>query len=87
MDKSPEFSEQKINMLLNIASKKMGMSPAALRAKLEDGTFDNIVKGLSEADAKKLSGIANDPNKVNAILSNPENAKKFSDMLGKNNKR
>lgn len=87
MDKAPEFSEQKINMLLNIASKKMGMSPAALRAKLEDGTFDNMVKGLSEADAKKLSGIANDPKKVDAMLSNPENAKKLSEMLGKNTNR
>ncbi len=87
MDKNQGFSEQKINMLLNLASKKMGMSPEALRQKLEDGTFDNIVKGLSESDTQKLSSIADDPKKINSILSNPENAKKFSEMLGNKPKR
>ncbi len=87
MDKNQGFSEQKINMLLNLASKKMGVSPEALRQKLEDGTFDNIVKGLSESDTQKLSSIADDPKKINSILSNPENAKKFSEMLGNKPKR
>jgi hypothetical protein len=87
MDNNQGFSDQKVNMLLNIVSKKMGVSPEVLRKKLEDGSFDNIVKGLSESDVKKLSSLANDPNKVNSILSKPENAQKLNEILGNNNKK
>lgn len=67
-----EISEDKLNLLINIVSKKMGMSPNMLRSKLEDGSFDNVVKNLSENDAKKLENLVSNPKLVDNILTSPE---------------
>lgn len=67
-----EISEDKLNLLIGIVSKKMGMSPNMLRSKLEDGSFDNVVKNLSESDAKKLENIVSNPKLVENILTSPE---------------
>lgn len=87
MDNKQGFPDQKMNVLINLVSKKMGMQPDVLRAKLEDGSFDNMLKGLSEADTKKLSGIAEDPNKLDALLRDPKNKQMLSGILKNNQKR
>ncbi len=85
MASNNEVSDDKLNLLINIVSKKMGMSPNTLRSKLEDGSFDNVVKNLSTEDAKKLENVVSNPSMVEKIITSPEVRNNISTIInGKN---
>ncbi len=84
MDNKQELSQEKFNQLLGLVSKKMGVAPDVLKAKLESGSFDNLIKGMKEEDAKKFCKMAEDPSAINSLLKNPDAVKNLSGMLGKN---
>lgn len=81
MASNNEISDDKLNLLINIVSKKMGMSPNTLRSKLEDGSFDNVVKNLSAENAKKLENVVNNPSMIDKIITSPEARNNLSSII------
>ena len=76
----PNIPDDKMNMLISMVSRKMGVAPDTLKQKLENGSFDNILNQLKPEEAEKLNTIANNPNLLNTVLSTPS-AKKNLDQI------
>lgn len=76
----PNIPDDKMNMLISMVSRKMGVAPDTLKQKLENGSFDNILNQLKPEEAEKLNTIANNPNLLNTVLSTPA-AKKNLDQI------
>ncbi len=57
-----EFSNKQIEDLIDIASKKMGVSQDELKSNLKNKNFDNPVLNELLNDPEKLKKIANNPN-------------------------
>lgn len=63
-----------IDGLIELASKRLGVSPEKLRSSLSDGNLSEIMGNLSE----------NDREKIKSVMSNPELAKRFKkQFMGK----
>lgn len=70
---------KKVEQLLGLASKKLGMSPNELKNKLQQGDIQRAVP-QGKMDVGKFQSILNDPEKVKQILNTPA-AKKLMGQL------
>lgn len=68
------LSDTKVNALLQMAGKKLGQDPQALRQQLESGQLDNIMGSLSPQARAQMNGILGDQKKMEELMSN-ENVK------------
>lgn len=59
----PNLSAGQVSQLLNMASKKMGVSPDELKSQLQSGS---LPQGLNTST---VAGILNDPKKLEQLLS------------------
>lgn len=60
--------------LIELASKRLGVSPEKLKSSLSDGNLSEIAGNLSE----------NDREKIRSVMNNPELAKRFKkQFMGK----
>lgn len=50
-----------IDSLIEIASKKLGVSPESLRSSLNSGDISGITSKLSPGDREKVNAVLNDP--------------------------
>ena len=62
------LSQQQMDNLLNLAGKKLGKDPEALRGQLERGEFDQMIGGLDPAAQSKIAALANDPKALETML-------------------
>lgn len=58
--------------MLNVVSKKVGMSPQELQKQLESGKLDGAMKGLSPQDSQKLANALSNPAMAQRILATPQ---------------
>ena len=69
MDQS-QFSEKKVEQLLSMASKKLGVSPDQLKSQLQQGNVQNAVQG-GKVDMNRFQKIVKDPGKIQQMLDTP----------------
>lgn len=55
------MSNINIESLIELASKKMGISSDSLRTALNKGDINGITANLSESDRAKVNAVLNDP--------------------------
>jgi len=77
------FSEQQLNQMLQMASKKMGTSPEELKKKLEANNLQDTMKQMNPNDAAKLQQLLANPALVKQMLSSPQ-AQAFLKSLKEN---
>ena len=65
-----QFSEKKVEQLLSMASKKLGVSPDQLKSQLQQGNVHNAVQG-GKVDMNRFQKIVKDPGKIQQMLDTP----------------
>lgn len=73
---TPNLSQGQINLLLNLASKKLGLSSTQLRAKLEQG---DLPQGLN---ANTVAQYLNDPKKLEQLLNSEQVKQALNGLMG-----
>lgn len=71
----PNLSATQVNQLLNLASKKMGVSPDDLKSQLQNGS---LPQGLN---TNTVSQYLNDPKKLEQLLSSDKAQKILRDLM------
>lgn len=61
-----------IENLLNIAGKKLNVSPDVLKKQLESGQFNSMMKGMSKQDTDKIQKILKNPKLAEQMMSSSE---------------
>ncbi|MDD6279632.1 MAG: hypothetical protein ACI4JE_09100 [Ruminococcus sp.] len=72
-----------IGGLLDVVSKKIGVSPEQLRRELESGKFDSAIAGMSKQDAEKFRQAVNNPKIVEKLMSTPQAQAIYKKLSGK----
>lgn len=65
--------------MLEMASKKLGTSPEALKSSLEKGNIEQFTSSLSDSDKQKLKVLIQNPKLAEQFL----NSKQAQDMMKK----
>ncbi len=73
----------RINGLLEVVSKKIGVAPEKLKSELESGKFDSAIAGMSKSDAAKFQQAVNNPKLVEKLLSTPQAQAIYKKLSGK----
>ena len=63
---------KKLNGLLNVVSKKIGVAPEKLRSELEAGKFDSALSAMNQNDAARFRQAVNNPALVEKMMSTPQ---------------
>lgn len=70
MENNQNFSPEKIQLLLNIAGKKLGTDPTVLKEKLENGSLEGL--NLSSSQNQQLNKVLSNPKMMEQMLNNPK---------------
>ena len=71
-----------ISGLLEVVSKKIGVSPEKLKQELEAGKFDSALHGMSRSDAAKFQQAVNNPKIVEKLMSSPQAKALYKKLTG-----
>ncbi|MDE5765122.1 MAG: hypothetical protein K2I00_09180 [Ruminococcus sp.] len=76
------FDPKQLNGLLNVVSRKIGVSPQQLQKELEEGKFDSALSAMNKNDAVKFQQAMKNPQIVEKLMSTPQ-AKALYEKLSK----
>ena len=74
---------KKVTGLLNVVSKKIGVSPEKLRSELEEGKFDSALNAMNRNDAARFQQAVNNPKIVEKMMSSPQAKALYEKLSGK----
>lgn len=77
------LSQNQMDMLLAMASKKMGTDPEKLKQQMQSGQMDGILNGLSPAQQNQISALINNPAAIEQFVANPKVQQLLRGMMGK----
>lgn len=80
--KNSQFNSQNLNGLLQVVSKKLGVSPEQLRRELESGKFDHALQNMSSSDAQKFQQAIRNPQIVEKLMSTPQAKALYEKLSG-----
>ena len=66
------IDKNKLNGLLGVVSKKIGVSPEKLKSELEAGKFDSAMAAMSKNDADKFQQALKNPKMVDMLIRTPQ---------------
>ena len=74
MNNSPKrpLSQDKINSLLGMTSKKLGTDPDTLRRQLEQGNITDVVKNLGGEDAAQINRMLSNPKEMEKLFNSSQ---------------
>lgn len=78
------LNPQALESLIEMTSRKMGVSKQSLREDLKNGTFDRALSKLSPQDSQKLQKALSDPKLAQIILSSPQAKEIFKKITSEN---
>ena len=73
---------KKLNGLLGVVSKKIGVPPEKLRSELEEGKFDSALAAMNSSDAAKFRQAVNNPGLVEKMMSTPQAQALYKKLSG-----
>ena len=73
---------RKIEALLNIVSKKIGVPSEKLKKELEEGKFDSALSAMSPNDAAKFQQAVKNPQIVEKMISSPQAKALYEKLSG-----
>lgn len=71
-----------LNGLLEVVSKKIGVSPDKLKSDLESGKFDSAMSAMSKSDAAKFQQAVKNPKLVDKLMSSPQAKAIYKKLTG-----
>lgn len=71
-----------LNALLDVVSKKLGVSSGKLRSELESGKFDSALNAMSKSDAAKFQQAVRNPKLVEKLMSAPQAKALYKKLTG-----
>ena len=72
----------KMDNLLNLAGKKLGQDPAALKSQLESGNISDIMAKLDPKTREQAASVINNPAQLESLMANEKIKKLFSSFMG-----
>lgn len=66
------MNPKSVEALLGVVSKKLGMSPDALKNQLEAGKFDKALGNMNPKDAAMFNAAVSNPKIVEQLMSAPQ---------------
>lgn len=66
------FNDKNVDAMINVVSKKLNVPPDVLKKQLQEGKFDNALKGMNKSDYNKFSQLMNNPQMAQKVLSAPQ---------------
>lgn len=78
----PNFTDQQLNQLLQMASKKMGTTPEELKKKLMTNNVQETLKGMNQNDAQKVQQVLNNPALAKQLLNSPQAQAVLKNLMG-----
>ncbi|MGN1412215.1 MAG: hypothetical protein ACI4WH_06895 [Oscillospiraceae bacterium] len=66
------FNNKNLDAMINIVSSKLNVPPDVLKKQLQEGKFDNALKGMNKADYNKFNQLMNNPQMAQKVLSSPQ---------------
>lgn len=82
MQNDKKLSQEQIDQLLKMVGKKLGSQPSKLKSQLENGSIENIIKGLNPDQAGKLQDVLANPILTQKLL-NSKQAQNIINSLSK----
>lgn len=76
--------DDKLQNLLNIAGKKLGQDPAALKSQLESGNLDAIMSKMDPKAKEQMDSMIKDPKQLESLLANDKIKNLVSAFMGGN---
>ncbi len=80
------LSNGQIEMLLKLASKKLGKSPDEIKNEVAQGNLDKLVSGLDPAAQSRVAEFVNNPAAVQTVLNGGRLGEILSSFAGGANK-
>ena len=71
-----------LNGLLEVVSKKIGVSPEKLKSDLEAGKFDSAISAMNKSDAAKFQQAVKNPKMVEKLMSTPQAKAIYKKLTG-----
>ncbi|WRS27276.1 hypothetical protein U6B65_13235 [Oscillospiraceae bacterium MB08-C2-2] len=82
MNNNMGLSPDKMNALINMASKQLGTDPEKLKQQIESGQLDSLTKNMNPAAGSQLSKMLSNPKAAEAMLQNPQVQNMLKKLLG-----
>lgn len=82
MDKN-SINPDQLSGLLNVVSKKIGVSPEQLKKELESGRFDSALSAMSKSDADKFQQAVKNPKLIEKMMSTPQAKALYEKLTGR----
>lgn len=76
------LDSKKLNELIGMASQKLGTDPQKLKAQLEKGAFDDVIKNLNSKQSNQINQLLNNPKALEQVLNTPQAQKLLRDLMG-----
>ena len=76
------INQNQLDGLLNVVSKKLGMSPQDLRQQLESGKFDKALNGMNPKDAATFQQVMQNPKIIEQLMSAPQAQALYKKITG-----
>lgn len=68
--------------LINVLSKKLGMTPEELASDVKEGKFDNAMKSMNQNQAMMFQQAMQNPKMVEQIMSSPQAQSLYKKLTG-----
>ena len=79
---TPGISPEKLNLLLNLAGKKLGQSPEQLKKQLASGNMDGLMAKLNPQAKDQLGKLMQNPQGLEALLRDEKIKSMLAGLIG-----
>ena len=76
------INQNQLDGLLNVVSKKLGMSPQDLKQQLESGKFGKAFSGMNPKDAAAFQQAMQNPKMIEQLMSAPQAQALYKKITG-----
>ena len=73
----------KMDGLLEMVGKKLGVSPEQLRSDLESGKLEQAMQNLPKKEAANVQNLLKDQKKVEQLMNTPQAKELYEKLMGK----
>lgn len=76
------ISDDKLNALLNMAGKKLGQDPGALKSQIESGNLDSVLSKMDDKSKAQMNNMLQNPKALEDLMSNDKIKNLVNSFLG-----
>lgn len=81
------FNPQRMQGLVNVISKKIGVPPEQLMNELQQGKFDSALKNMKPQEATMFGQFMSNPQMLDKLMSTPQAQSLYNKLSGDDNNK